>query len=179
MTNRIDEFLEREKPATPCVVVDLDEVARNHRTVADLAPWVEVFYAVKANPAAQVLSAVNSAGGSFDAASVSKIHQCLEADVPTARISYGNTVKKASDIAIAADLGIDLFAFDSMGELEKLADAAPDTKVFCRIVVANDGARWPLTRKFGCAPDEAVPLLLAARDASLVPAGLSFHVGSQ
>lgn len=179
MTDKIDNFLADERPATPCVVVDLDEVARNYQEVSAWAPWAEVFYAVKANPARPVLETLNRGGSSFDAASLAEIHACLAVGVPANRISYGNTVKKLSDTAAAAELGVDLFAFDSMGELEKIAAAAPGARVFCRIVVANDGARWPLTRKFGCAPDEAVPLLLAARDAGLVPAGLSFHVGSQ
>jgi ornithine decarboxylase len=36
-----------------------------------------------------------------------------------------------------------------------------------------------LSRKFGCLPAEAVPLLREARDRGLVPRGVSFHVGSQ
>ncbi|MEK9797241.1 MAG: hypothetical protein VW713_10920, partial [Alphaproteobacteria bacterium] len=83
------------------------------------------------------------------------------------------------DIAWAHEQGVELFAFDSSAEISKLAEAAPGAKVFCRLVVANDGARWPLSRKFGCAPDEAVQMLLKARDSGLVPYGLSFHVGSQ
>ena len=37
------------------------------------------------------------------------------------RLSFGNTIKKAADIAAAHRLGVDLFAFDSVGELRKLA----------------------------------------------------------
>ncbi|MBT5571668.1 MAG: type III PLP-dependent enzyme [Alphaproteobacteria bacterium] len=179
MTAKIDNYLEQNNPATPCVVVDLERVETNYRSMTELAPWAEIFYAVKANPAMPVLSSLSDAGCSFDAASIAEIEACLEAGVSPERISYGNTVKKSADIAAAAAKGIGLFAFDSLGEVEKLAAFAPGAKVFCRIVVANDGARWPLTRKFGCAPDEAAPLLLAAKQAGLVPAGLSFHVGSQ
>lgn len=179
MTAKIDAFLAREKPATPCVVVDLEQVETNFRDMTDMAPWAEVYYAVKANPAGPVLDMLHKAGASFDAASLTEITACLEAGVPAANISYGNTVKKSADIAAAHSLGVGLFAFDSLGEIEKLAAVAPGAKVFCRIVVANDGARWPLTRKFGCAPDEAGLLLRAAKAAGLTPAGLSFHVGSQ
>lgn len=179
MTVKIDNYLEQNNPATPCVVVDLEQIVQNFRSMTELAPWAEVFYAVKANPAMPILSTLNNVGCSFDAASIPEIEACLAAGVPAQQISYGNTVKKSADIATAAARGIGLFAFDSLGEVEKLATAIPGAKVFCRIVVANDGARWPLTRKFGCAPDEAAPLLLAAAQAGLVPAGLSFHVGSQ
>ncbi len=75
--------------------------------------------------------------------------------------------------------GCALFAFDSEPELEKLARAAPGARVFCRILVECDGAEWPLSRKFGCAPEMAVELLRQARSAGLDPYGISFHVGSQ
>ena len=64
-------------------------------------------------------------------------------------------------------------------ELEKLARAAPGARVFCRILVACEGAEWPLSRKFGCAPEMAVELLRRARELGLDPYGVSFHVGSQ
>jgi ornithine decarboxylase len=179
MTPRIEEFIAREKPQTPCVIVDLEEMVANYRAFAAAAPWADMFYAVKANPAPQILSTLVAEGAGFDAASPWEISACLAAGAAPKLVSYGNTVKKRAHIEAARAEGIDLFALDSSGEIEKLAVAAPGAKVFCRIVVANDGARWPLTRKFGCAPDEAVPLLEKARDAGLVPVGLSFHAGSQ
>ena len=42
-----------------------------------------------------------------------------------------------------------------------------------------DGAEWPLSRKFGCAPEMAVDLLKQAKTQGLDPYGVSFHVGSQ
>jgi len=72
-----------------------------------------------------------------------------------------------------------MFAFDSARELDKLARAAPGARVFCRILVACEGAEWPLSRKFGCAPEMAIDLLRKARDLGLDPYGVSFHVGSQ
>ena len=41
------------------------------------------------------------------------------------------------------------------------------------------GAEWPLSRKFGCAPDMAGRVLEHAHRLGLVAHGLSFHVGSQ
>ncbi|MEP4887163.1 MAG: alanine racemase, partial [Alphaproteobacteria bacterium] len=179
MTERIERFFERTKTRTPCLVVDLDRVAENYARMAALIPWGEIFYAVKANPAAQVIERLAASGAAFDAASPAEISACLDAGIAPDRISYGNTVKKPTDISFAAGRGVDLFAFDSVGEIEKLAVGAPGSSVVCRVVVSNDGARWPLTRKFGCNADEAVGLLERARAAGLHPAGLSFHVGSQ
>jgi ornithine decarboxylase len=94
-------------------------------------------------------------------------------------LSFGNTIKKERDIAFAYEAGVRLFAFDSAHELGKLARTAPGARVFCRILVACEGAEWPLSRKFGCAPEMAVQLLRQARDCGLDPYGVSFHVGSQ
>ncbi|MBV9553148.1 MAG: type III PLP-dependent enzyme, partial [Alphaproteobacteria bacterium] len=118
-------------------------------------------------------------GASFDVASRGEIELCLGNEVAPDRLSFGNTIKKEKDIAYAYQAGVRLFAFDSAHELEKLARAAPGASVFCRILVACDGAEWPLSRKFGCAPEMAVALLRQARDAGLDPYGISFHVGSQ
>jgi len=68
---------------------------------------------------------------------------------------------------------------DSEAELQKIAAAAPGARVFCRILVQGEGALWPLNRKFGCEPDMAADLLIAARGLGLEPYGVSFHVGSQ
>ncbi len=179
MNENIDRYFDRVQTRTPCLVIDLDRVAENYARMAKMVPWAEIFYAVKANPASQIIERLAASGAAFDAASPAEIAACLGAGVSPNRISYGNTVKKPSDISTAFDGGVDLFAFDSVGEIEKLAATAPGSSVICRIVVSNDGARWPLTRKFGCNPDEAIGLLARARDAGLQPAGLSFHVGSQ
>ena len=75
--------------------------------------------------------------------------------------------------------GVSLFAFDSAEELAKLAQHAPGARVYCRILVENDGADWPLSRKFGTTVEKARELMLRAGELGLDPYGLSFHVGSQ
>jgi len=51
--------------------------------------------------------------------------------------------------------------------------------VYCRILVDNFGADWPLAKKFGTTVEHARTLMLRAADLGLDPIGLSFHVGSQ
>ena len=102
------------------------------------------------------------------------------AGAPAERISYGNTIKKQSDIAAAYKLGVNLFAFDSEGELEKLAASAPGARVYCRLrFERSKTADWPLGGKFGCSMEMAGDLLVRAKEMGLDPYGLSFHVGSQ
>src|SRR3978361_1419937 len=183
MTERIQEFLRNRRNegqgVEPGLVVDLEVVRDNYQTFAKALPDSRVFYAVKANPAPEVLSLLASMGSCFDCASVAEIGMALTAGASPERISYGNTIKKERDIARAFALGIRLFAVDCTAEIEKIARAAPGTKVFCRILYDCAGAEWPLSRKFGCDPEMAVDVLDLAKRLGLEPCGISFHVGSR
>jgi len=179
MTERIARFLAENRPETPCLVVDLDVIAEAYDMLRWYLPLARIYYAVKANPAPQIVAMLDRKGASFDVASRGEIELCLANGIAADRLSFGNTIKKEKDIAFAYQSGLQLFAFDSAFELDKLARAAPGAQVFCRILVACEGAEWPLSRKFGCAPEMAVELLRRARDLGLDPYGVSFHVGSQ
>jgi len=184
MTERIREFLRNRREDGPVLVVDLDVVRDNYAKFARALPDTRVFYAVKANPEPQVLKLLAELGSCFDTASVVEIQLALEAGATPDRISFGNTIKKERDIARALELGVRLFAVDCEAEVEKIARAtaltgAEDVKVFCRILCDCAGAEWPLSRKFGCAPEMAVEVLEHAHRQGLEAYGVSFHVGSQ
>src|SRR5476649_1404536 len=163
MTERIFRYLREQQPETPCLVIDLDVVEHNFRRMRELLPTAHIFYAVKANPAAQVLARLATAGSKFDTASRGEIELVQAAGVPADRISFGNTIKKEKDIAWAYQQGVRLFAFDSEAELQKLVRVAPGARVFCRVLVDCGGAEWPLSKKFGCAPEMAKDLLRKAK----------------
>jgi len=167
------------KPATPCLVVDVDVVEANYHALRGALPEATVYYAVKANPAPALLARLVGLGSRFDTASLPEIDLCLALGADPAHLSFGNTIKKARDIAAAHERGISLFAFDAEAELRKIAANAPGARVFCRILTDNAGAEWPLSRKFGCSPAMARDLMRLAADLGLDPVGLSFHVGSQ
>ncbi len=179
MTARIRDFLRQRTDEGPCLVVDLEVVRDNYNIFAKALPDTRVFYAVKANPAPEVLSLLASLGSCFDAASVAEIEMVLAAGAPSDRISFGNTIKKERDVARAHALGVRLFAVDCVPEVEKIARAAPGSKVFCRFLFDCAGAEWPLSRKFGCEPAMAVDVLEHAHRLGLEAYGVSFHVGSQ
>jgi ornithine decarboxylase len=179
MTERIREFLRARNEDGPCLVVDLDVVRDNYSAFAKALPDTRVFYAVKANPAPEVLALLTKLGSCFDTASLAEVQMVLAAGATPDRISYGNTIKKERDIARAYELGIRLFAVDCKPEVEKIGRAAPGSRVFCRILCDGAGAEWPLSRKFGCEPAMAVDVLEHALKLGLEPYGVSFHVGSQ
>ncbi len=181
-TKKIEAFLADagagDRP-TPYLVLDMESVAVRFERMRDALPISDFYYAVKANPGAPVLRRLVGLGAGFDVASIPEIEACLAAGAAPNKLSYGNTIKKETDIAQARRLGVDLFAFDSAAELAKIAKLAPGAKVFCRIAQDNEGARWPLAGKFGCSEVEAAELLLSASSQGLQGTGLSFHVGSQ
>ena len=179
MTPKIANFLEDRTLPTPCLVLDVDRVEQNYRALGRALPLAQIYYAVKANPAAPILQRLVGLGSRFDAASFEEVEFCLQAGAEPARISYGNTIKKAAAIRRAHEAGITMFAFDSREELLKLAEHAPGSRVYCRLLVENAGAEWPLSRKFGTTVELARELMTEAGQLGLDPYGLSFHVGSQ
>ena len=176
---KIARYLATADIPSPCLVVDVDIVAHNYLELAGSLPAARIFYAVKANPADEIVSRLARLGSAFDTASMGEIDLCLRHGVTPDRISFGNTIKKERDIASAYEKGVRMFAFDSDAELEKIARVAPGAKVYCRVLMECEGAEWPLSRKFGCEPEMAADLLVRARDMGLDAYGVSFHVGSQ
>ena len=128
MTDRIKEFLARNREDGPRLVVDLDVVRENYLGFASALPDTRVFYAVKANPAPEILDLLARLGSCFDTASLTEIELAIAAGATPDRISFGNTIKKEKDIARAYALGIRLFAVDCEAEVEKIARAAPALK---------------------------------------------------
>lgn len=177
--DRTRAFLADHDPPTPCLVIDIDTVRDSYRSLAEAFPGARVQYAVKANPAAAVLRALVDEGAAFDVASPAEIRLCLAAGAEPRAVSYGNPIKKPSDIGFAHSAGVNEFCFDSPTDLENIAEHAPGARVLARLAVAGPDSATPFGNKFGCDADEAVDLLSGAADLGLRPTGVSFHVGSQ
>ncbi|MEM7641882.1 MAG: type III PLP-dependent enzyme [Pseudomonadota bacterium] len=163
----------------PTLVIDIDAVERQFHALSAGLGQAHIHYAVKANPHPAIIERLVGLGSGFDAASRGEIELVLGQGADPAHVSFGNTIKKASDIRFAWQAGVTLFAADAEEELHKIADNAPGARVYIRVIVDNSEADWPLSRKFGCAQDKVLELLGLARELGLVPHGLSFHVGSQ
>lgn len=165
---------------TPFLVFDLRSLEAKYREMQEQFPNAAIYYAIKANPARPILKRLIELGSCFDVASRYELDLVLELGCPPERMSFGNTIKKAADIAYFYQRGVRLYATDSELDLENLARHAPGSRVYVRIL--NEGDRtadWPLSRKFGCHNELAYSLLIRAKEVGLDPAGISFHVGSQ
>ena len=168
------------KLETPNIVINLHTVKNNFIALKSAFPYARIFYAIKANPGEPVLKMLAELGSNFDVASRYELDLILSFGVSPDRISYGNTIKKALDIKYFYDKGVRLFATDCKNDLLNIAEYAPSSRVFVRVLVEHSAsADWPLSRKFGCHSDMAYDLLVLAREKGLTPYGVSFHVGSQ
>lgn len=169
-----------DKQETPFLVVLLDIVKEKFLSLRKHLPYAQIFYAVKANPATEIIALLDSLGSSFDVASVYELRKLLALGISPDRLSCGNTIKKKSDIEEFYKSGVRLFVTDSETDLRNIAAAAPKSKVFVRVLTEGfSTADWPLSRKFGCQTEMAIELFLLARKLGLIPYGISFHVGSQ
>ncbi|EKT4480833.1 type III PLP-dependent enzyme [Pseudomonas putida] len=169
-----------DKQETPFVLIDTQMISQAYDDLRAGFEFAKVYYAVKANPAVEIIDLLKEKGSSFDIASIYELNKVMDRGVSADRISYGNTIKKSKDIRYFYEKGVRLYATDSEADLRNIAKAAPGSKVYVRILTeGSTTADWPLSRKFGCQTDMAMDLLILARDLGLVPYGISFHVGSQ
>ena len=171
-------LLDADRGPTPVLAIDLDVVAEQYRELTAALPEARVFYAMKANPHPAVVGLLASMGCGIDVASTNEVDQALELGVAPGDLSYGNTVRRVSEIAHAVEAGVGIFAVDDAGELDKLIEHAPGSTVLARLLTDGEGAAWPLSRKFGTDVPTATELLRRAAAAGHA-VGATFHVGSQ
>jgi ornithine decarboxylase len=174
---QLKEFASNKE--TPFLMTSLSTVARKYDELKKSLPYVRIYYAVKANPSKEVLKLLTRMGSYFDIASIYELDLVLKLGITPNRLSFGNTIKKARDIKYAYEKGVRLFATDGESDVRKIAQNAPKSDVFFRILTNGAGADWPLSRKFGAQPDVTYQNILLARELGLNPRGISFHVGSQ
>ncbi|MCG9712374.1 type III PLP-dependent enzyme [Shewanella insulae] len=175
---RIKAFAQ-DKP-TPFVVIDTKIIAKQYDDMVHNFPYANIYYAVKANPAKEVLTQLRDRGANFDIASIYELDMVSDIGVTPDRVSYGNTIKKRKDVRAFYERGVRMYASDSEADLRMIAEEAPGSRVYVRILTeGTHTADWPLSRKFGCQNEMAFELLVLAKQLGLEPYGISFHVGSQ
>ncbi|MBM3745406.1 MAG: type III PLP-dependent enzyme [Acidobacteria bacterium] len=173
---------------TPVVVIDHEVIRRNYARFRKHLPKVQAYYAVKANPAPEIIRTLFRAGASFDVASLPEFMLVYDnirnlppreqQDFIWDKIVYANPIKPRETLE-ALDRYKPLVTYDNLAELRKIQKYAPRAGLALRLRVPNTGSMVELSSKFGCAPGEAVDLIEAAARAGLVVECLSFHVGSQ
>jgi ornithine decarboxylase len=173
---------------TPLVIVDHKVLRENYAQFRKYLPRVQVYYAVKANSAPEIVRTFYELGSSFDVASVAEfltVHENVK-DLPEEerqnfiwdRVIYANPIK-ANETLEQLDPYKPLVTYDNHEEVIKMARYAPHAGLVLRLQVPNTGSMVELSSKFGASPGEAVDLIVFAQNNKLEVEGVSFHVGSQ
>src|SRR3990172_5972187 len=142
----------RQKYTRPFLIVDTAIVREKIARFRAALPRVKLHYAVKANPDRRILKAIAQEDAGFEIASTAELDLLLTLGVPVSEVFYSNPVKSRDSIAYAAARGVEWFAVDSVDELRRVHEVAPQAKPYLRIAAPKLGADL---------------------------AGVTFHVGSQ
>lgn len=164
---------------SPLLVLSLEQVKKNYELLKKHMPRVQVHYAIKANPHPEILRVMKEMGSCFDVASDGEIRTLHDMGVEGERLIYANPVKTGVGLKACNECGVHKMTFDSASEIAKIQSACPGTTVLLRLRIDNSSAHVDLNKKFGAARENALDLMLKARDAGLDMAGIAFHVGSQ
>src|SRR5215472_10964154 len=150
---------------TPVVIIDHDVIRKNYAEFKKHLPKVQAYYAVKANPAPEIIRTLYKAGASFDVASLPEfmtVYENIEGLSPKQqqdfiwdKIIYANPTKPKETL-LALDRYKPLVTYDNPSELKKIKEYAPHAGVVLRLRVPNTGSMVELSSKFGCDAGEAV-----------------------
>ncbi|MCK0128634.1 type III PLP-dependent enzyme [Erythrobacter sp. F6033] len=148
----------------------------------------KVLYAVKANPAPDLIEVLWGAGVThYDVASIAEV-RLVRAALPDATLCFMHPIKTPSAIREAYfKHGVKTFSLDSVEELEKIVGAcsdpetgepAKDLRLCVRLRVSSEYSELSLASKFGCDLTDLPELLQVTRQ-HCDWLGVCFHVGSQ
>src|ERR1051325_11475962 len=114
---------------TPVVVIDHAVIRRNYAMFRRHLPKVQAYYAVKANPAPEIVRTLYKAGASFDVASlpefmtvygnIKNLSPKAQQDFIWDKIIYANPTKPKETL-LALDKYKPLVTFDNAEELQKI-----------------------------------------------------------
>ncbi|MBI1262375.1 MAG: type III PLP-dependent enzyme [Rhizobiales bacterium] len=175
----IAEVIRRLDPSYPVFCIFPEILQNRAREFVSGFPGTTL-YAVKCNPHAIVLKALNEGGVEhFDTASVPEIAKVVE-QLPEAHCYFNHPVKGRGALESAADVyGITHYVVDHIDELNKVIGiAGTDITIEVRISTPKGSAIYDLSSKFGTTPENAVSLLKEAHARGCRTA-IAFHVGSQ
>ena len=164
---------------TPYLELNLDKVKDAYDRLHKYLPDTEIFYAMKCNPNPEIMKTVLNCGGQFEISSANEMIKAIDVGADPKNILFSNPIKTLDDIKYTHQMGVKYFAFDSLSEVDKLAEGAPGASVYVRISIPVRKSAVASEGKFGVPIEQAKELVIYAKERGLNPYGISFHVGSQ
>lgn len=164
----------------PYTIYDLEVLRQNARLIKKLIPRAQLYYAMKCNPLIEVLSTLRSEGVGFEVASQSEVETLVDMkNVTPSKILCFHPIKSSAFLKYLSKKKIHIMAVDSIDELEKINEFAPQAKLVVRVNVPNTSSQWVLSGKYGIDLVEAKKLVDYAKKLGLTIVGTTIHVGSQ
>jgi ornithine decarboxylase len=164
---------------SPLVILDCERVRVQFRKLKKALPRVDLHYALKPLPHPAVVETVIAEGGFLDLATTGEVQLVARLGVPPERCIHTHPIKRPEDIANALQFGVRTFVADNPDEVRKFSRLTDQAELLLRVSFRSPGAVVDLSRKFGCDPEDLLPLARLAAELGIVVRGLSFHVGSQ
>ncbi|MGW0480208.1 alanine racemase [Nonomuraea sp. NPDC003214] len=161
----------------PAYVYDLPGLAAHAADVrAAMGGTAEVFYAVKANPAAEILRTLRPYVDGFEVASGGELAHVREV-APDARIAFSGPGKTPAELALALEAGVERLHVESPRELARLIELAgprgADVLLRANPGLPGEGAATP----FGMDPSGLAACLPLLADAPRIRVhGLHTHL---
>ncbi len=164
---------------SPLLILDCERVRVQYRKLRRALPHVDLHYALKPMPHAAVVQTVLEEGGFLDLATSGEVQLAARLGVDAARCIHTHPIKRPEDIANALAFGVRTFVADNPDEVRKFARFTSAAELLLRVSFRAPGAVCDLSRKFGCDPEDLLPVARLAAQLGVRVRGLSFHVGSQ
>jgi ornithine decarboxylase len=164
---------------SPLLILDCERVRVQFRKLKKALPHVDLHYALKPLPHPAVVQTVLEEGGFLDLATSGEVRLVQRLGVAPERCIHTHPIKRPADIANALHFGVRSFVADNPDEVRKFAQLAGRAQLLLRVSFRSPGAVCDLSRKFGCDPEDLLPLARLAAELGVEVRGLSFHVGSQ
>jgi len=164
---------------SPLLVLDCERVRVQYHRLAAALPGVELHYAIKALSHPSVITTLNDAGSSFDISSMGELALVASLGIRPNRLINTHPIKSGRDILESLQYGCTTFVVDNVLEIEKFIPYRDRVSLVLRLGLRSLDAVVDLSKKFGCALEDAISLLELGRRLGLRISGISFHVGSQ
>ena len=164
---------------SPLLILDCERVRVQLRKLKKALPQVALHYALKPMPHPAVVETVLEEGASLDLATTGEVQLVRRLGVDPRRCIHTHPIKRPEDIVNALDYGLTTFVADNSDEVQKFARFSTRAELLLRVSFRSPGAVVDLSRKFGCDPEDLLPLARAAAALGIRVRGLSFHAGSQ
>jgi ornithine decarboxylase len=187
MTDRPKLVELAKEHGTPILVIDHDIIRENFKKFSTNLPRVKPYYAIKANPEAQIVKTLYQLESNFDVASWEEftiVYNAIKGSREKKRrfmnekVIYANPVKRIDSLKELNNYFLHM-TFDNYVEIEKISKYCKHSRLILRIDVPNIGSVVELSTKFGAPHDICIDLIKYANKMGFKVEGLSFHVGSQ